>query len=153
MPFWKAGKNDDQVLEELKETQKQNADEFVKEQAYSQKAKKPSLTVDNDFTPQLSVLAEPEDYRVIVPSNYVTNNEIVLNISPTACDSLQLGNDVITFKARFAGKVESISIPVDRVKAIFIREEGYGMRFDVEPMKKPKMSGDQPKRGFVKVED
>ena len=31
MPFWKAGKNDDQVLEELKETQKQNADEFVKE--------------------------------------------------------------------------------------------------------------------------
>ncbi|MFR1026932.1 MAG: ClpXP protease specificity-enhancing factor [Parasutterella sp.] len=92
-------------------------------------------SVDNDFTPQLSVLAEPEDYRVIVPSNYVTNNEIVLNISPTACDSLQLGNDVITFKARFAGKVESISIPVDRVKAIFIREEGYGMRFDVEPMK------------------
>ena len=64
-------------------------------------------SVDNDFTPQLSVLAEPEDYRVIVPSNYVTNNEIVLNISPTACDSLQLGNDVITFKARFAGKVES----------------------------------------------
>ena len=51
MPFWKAGKNDDQVLEELKEAQKQNADEFVKEQAYSQKAKKPSLTVDNDFTP------------------------------------------------------------------------------------------------------
>ena len=51
MPFWKAGKNDDQVLEELKETQKQNADEFVKEQAYSQKAKKSSLTVDNDFTP------------------------------------------------------------------------------------------------------
>lgn len=110
-------------------------------------------SVDNEFTPQLSVLAEPEDYRVIVPSNYVTNNEIVLNISPTACDSLQLGNDLITFKARFAGKVESISIPVDRVKAIFIREEGYGMRFDVEPMKKPKMSGDQPKRGFVKVED
>ena len=30
MPFWKAGKNDDQVLDELKETQKQNADEFVK---------------------------------------------------------------------------------------------------------------------------
>ena len=51
MPFWKAGKNDDQVLEELKETQKQNADEFVKEQAHSQKAKKTSLAVDNDFTP------------------------------------------------------------------------------------------------------
>ena len=51
MPFWKAGKNDDQVLEELKETQKQNADEFVKEQEHAQKAKKPSLAVDNDFTP------------------------------------------------------------------------------------------------------
>ena len=33
MPFWKAGKNDDQVLDELKETQKQNADEFVKKQS------------------------------------------------------------------------------------------------------------------------
>ena len=51
MPFWKAGKNDDQVLEELKETQKQNADEFVKEQEHTKEAKKPSLTVDNDFTP------------------------------------------------------------------------------------------------------
>ena len=27
-------------------------------------------SVDNDFTPQLSVLAEPEDYRVIVPVSY-----------------------------------------------------------------------------------
>lgn len=62
-------------------------------------------SVDNDFTPQLSVLAEPEDYRVIVPSNYVTNNEIVLNISPTACDSLQLGNDLITFKARLPARL------------------------------------------------
>ena len=35
MPFWKAGKNDDQVLDELKETQKQNADEFVKKQEHA----------------------------------------------------------------------------------------------------------------------
>lgn len=51
MPFWKAGKNDDQVLEELKETQKQNADEFVKEQEHAKTAKKSSLSIDNDFTP------------------------------------------------------------------------------------------------------
>ena len=51
MPFWKAGKNDDQVLSELKETQKQNADEFVKEQAHAKDAKKSSLIIDNDFTP------------------------------------------------------------------------------------------------------
>ena len=51
MPFWKAGKNDDQVLDDIKETQKQNADEFVKEQAHTQDAKKSSLIIDNDFTP------------------------------------------------------------------------------------------------------
>ena len=38
MPFWKAGKNDDQVLDELKETQKQNADEFVKKQEHADDA-------------------------------------------------------------------------------------------------------------------
>ena len=51
MPFWKAGKNDDQVLDDIKETQKQNADEFVKEQAHTKDAKKSSLIIDNDFTP------------------------------------------------------------------------------------------------------
>ena len=51
MPVWKAGKNDDQVLEELKETQKQNADEFAKEQENAKKVRKSSLIVDNDFTP------------------------------------------------------------------------------------------------------
>ena len=51
MPFWKAGKNDDQVLEDLKETQKQNADEFVKEQEHANKTRKSSLAIDHDFTP------------------------------------------------------------------------------------------------------
>ena len=51
MPFWKAGKNDDQVLGDMKETQKQNADEFVKEQEHAKDAKKSSLNIDNDFTP------------------------------------------------------------------------------------------------------
>ena len=51
MPFWKAGKNDDQVLDDIKETQKQNADEFVKEQANAKYSNKSSLIIDNDFTP------------------------------------------------------------------------------------------------------
>ena len=51
MPFWKAGKNDDQVLDELKEMQKQNADEFVKKQEHADEAQKSSLIIDNNFTP------------------------------------------------------------------------------------------------------
>ena len=51
MPFWKAGKNDDQVLDELKETQKQNADEFIKKQEHADEAQKSSLIIDNNFTP------------------------------------------------------------------------------------------------------
>ena len=51
MPFWKAGKNDDQVLDELKEAQSQNANDFVKEQAHAKEAKKSSLIIENNFTP------------------------------------------------------------------------------------------------------
>ena len=51
MPFWKAGKHDDQVLDELKETQSQNANDFVKEQAHAKEAKKSSLIIENNFTP------------------------------------------------------------------------------------------------------
>ena len=43
-------------------------------------------SVDNDFTPQLSVLAEPEDYRVIVPSNYVMKSSLIFpRLRATAC--------------------------------------------------------------------
>jgi len=81
---------------------------------------------DNGFTPYVAVLV---DDTVQVPREYVRNGEIVLNISPEATSALKLGNDYIEFKARFAGTARDIMVPVERVVAIYARENGQGMAF------------------------
>jgi stringent starvation protein B len=83
---------------------------------------------DNGFTPYVAVLV---DDSVQVPREYVKNGEIVLNISFDATSSLKLGNDFIEFKARFAGSAREIMVPVNRVIAIYARENGQGMAFPV----------------------
>ena len=81
---------------------------------------------DNGFTPYVAVLV---DDSVQVPREFVKNNEIVLNISFDATSSLQLGNDFIEFKARFAGSAREIMVPMTHVMAIYARENGQGMSF------------------------
>jgi stringent starvation protein B len=83
---------------------------------------------DNGLTPYVAVLV---DDSVQVPREYVKNGEIVLNISFDATSSLKLGNDFIEFKARFAGSAREIMVPVNRVIAIYARENGQGMAFPV----------------------
>ncbi len=84
--------------------------------------------VDNSLTPYVLVNAEAE--RVDVPSQYIENGKIVLNISPTAVSSLELGNDCVIFNARFAGKPMDVSFPISAVLAIYARENGQGMVFN-----------------------
>jgi stringent starvation protein B len=81
---------------------------------------------DNGFTPYVAVKV---DDAVQVPKEYVKDGEIVLNISFDATSSLKLGNEFIEFNARFAGTAREIMVPVDRVIAIYARENGQGMAF------------------------
>jgi stringent starvation protein B len=81
---------------------------------------------DNGLTPYVAVSV---DDTVQVPREYVKNNEIVLNISFDATSSLKLSNDFIEFKARFAGSSRDIMVPMERVIAIYARENGQGMAF------------------------
>jgi stringent starvation protein B len=81
---------------------------------------------DNGFTPYIAVFV---DARVQVPTEYVKNNEIVLNVGFEATTALKLGNEAIEFKARFGGKSREIMVPVDHVIAIYARENGQGMAF------------------------
>ena len=81
---------------------------------------------DNGYTPYIAVQV---DEMVQVPQEYVKNGEIVLNVSYDATSNMSLGNDVIEFKARFAGTPREIIVPVDRVLAIYARENGQGMAF------------------------
>lgn len=81
---------------------------------------------DNGFTPYVAVLV---DETVRVPNEYVKDGEIVLNISFDATSALKLGNELIEFKARFAGTAREIMVPINRVIAIYARENGQGMSF------------------------
>lgn len=81
---------------------------------------------DNGFTPFIAVLV---DETVRVPNEYVKDGEIVLNISFDATSALKLGNDYIEFKGRFGGVARDILVPVDRVLAIYAKENGQGMAF------------------------
>ncbi len=81
---------------------------------------------DNGLTPYVAVLV---DDTVRVPNEYVKDGEIVLNISFDATSALKLGNDFIEFKARFAGTAREIMVPINRVIAIYARENGQGMSF------------------------
>ena len=85
--------------------------------------------VDNQLTPFIVVAV---DASVRVPTEFVRDNEIVLNISMGATSSLTLSNDYIDFKARFGGVARDISVPMGRVSAIYARENGQGMTFPVE---------------------
>jgi stringent starvation protein B len=81
---------------------------------------------DNGFTPFVTVMV---DRSVQVPMEFVKDGEIVLNIGFEATTGLRLGNDFMEFKARFGGVVRDIFVPIDRVVAIFARENGQGMAF------------------------
>ena len=81
---------------------------------------------DNGFTPHIAVRA---DRDVQVPREFVRDGEIVLNISYDATSGLQLGNEFISFTARFGGQPREIMVPIDKVMAIYARETGQGMAF------------------------
>ncbi|BFU59888.1 MULTISPECIES: ClpXP protease specificity-enhancing factor [Rodentibacter] len=86
--------------------------------------------VDNDFTPYLVVDAT---YRgVNVPSEYVKDGQIVLNLSINATGNLQLTNDFIQFNARFKGVSRELYIPMGAALAIYARENGDGVMFEPE---------------------
>lgn len=97
--------------------------------------------VDNGFTPHLAVAV---DARTQVPKEYVRAGEIVLNVSPIATNNLHLDNDFIHFEARFGGVVRVIRVPVEQVGAIYARENGQGMAFEVnKPLAEIEGNGDE----------
>jgi stringent starvation protein B len=83
---------------------------------------------DNGYTPYLAVVV---DQHTLVPRQHVKNGEIVLNVSPMATSQMALGNELIEFHARFSGVAQQLSIPVENVSAIYARETGHGMAFEV----------------------
>ncbi len=84
--------------------------------------------IDCDLTPYLQVNAEWPN--TIIAQQFVDNGIIILNIRPQAIQGLSLGNELISFSARFSGKPMHISVPIQAVLAIYAQENGKGMVFD-----------------------
>jgi stringent starvation protein B len=82
---------------------------------------------DSGLTPYIAV-AVAEGVRV--PAEHVKNGEIVLNVSALATNRLTLGNQAIEFQARFGGVAREVYVPIERVIAIYARENGQGMAFE-----------------------
>ena len=100
--------------------------------------------LDNGFTPHLVVDAKRDGVRV--PEAHVKDGKIVLNVSPAATRALSLGNEFVTFEARFGGVSQQLAVPIGAVLGIYARETGQGMIFgeDDSPPTTPDGNGPQP---------
>jgi stringent starvation protein B len=86
--------------------------------------------VDNDCTPHL--LVNSELTGVQVPPGFASDGQIVLNVSPSAVRHLHMDNEAVSFEGRFGGVAHSLYVPAGAVLAIYARENGQGMVFDLE---------------------
>ena len=89
---------------------------------------------DGGQTPHLIV--DVDRHAVEVPRAFVKDGKIVLNVSFSATQMLKLGNDFVSFEARFGGVGFAVQVPVRAILGIYARETGQGMIFpegDADP--------------------
>ncbi len=95
---------------------------------------------DSGETPHIVVDAGADG--VSVPRQYVKDGKIVLNVSYSATQMLKLGNESVSFEARFGGVGFAVEVPVRAILGIYARETGQGMIFpegdaDPDPTDRP----------------
>ena len=107
--------------------------------------------VDSGFTPH--VLADANVVGVRVPSGYVHNGRIVLNVHPRAVDHLEFAGDALRFSARFGAQSVRIEIPYAAVLAIYAHENGQGITFPETPADDNKGESKDSASGGVPPDD
>lgn len=96
--------------------------------------------IDNQLTPHLVVdVTMP---GVSVPMEFARDGQIVLNVAPRAVGNLELGNDGVSFNARFGGVPRQVSVPMAAIIAIYARENGSGTLFEAEEAYDSDVEGD-----------
>jgi stringent starvation protein B len=92
--------------------------------------------VDNGMAPY--ILVDADHPGTNVPKEFIQDGKIVLNISPNAVKNLFINDGLLICEARFSGKSISLQCPVAAVTAIYAGENGHGMVFPDEDVKKEK---------------
>ena len=109
--------------------------------------------LDNNMTPHL--LVDTSRSPTVVPTQFVQDGKIGLDVSPSAVRQLVIGNDEIVFNARFSGRPMDVMVPIAAVMGIYARENGHGMLFPEDeaeegaspPAEEDPTPPSQPKRG------
>lgn len=83
---------------------------------------------DNYLTPYLMVDTTADNVQV--PTEYIQDGRIVLNIASRATGNMTMDNDYINFSARFGGVSRDIWVPMQAVMGIYAKENSQGMFFD-----------------------
>jgi len=86
--------------------------------------------LDNQMTPY--ILADTSGDDVLVPSGVANDGKVVLNLTPSAIQNLEMTNDFLSFSARFNGVAQDVYCPMSSILAIYARENGEGMMFSAE---------------------
>lgn len=85
--------------------------------------------LDNNLTPFVALNTTVPG--VNVPAQHIKDDQIVLNISPSATQDLSLTNQMLSFCASFSGLSYGIEAPMRALTMIYAKETGQGMAFDI----------------------
>ncbi|MEY2929222.1 MAG: hypothetical protein RIT47_922, partial [Pseudomonadota bacterium] len=108
--------------------------------------------VAEQFTPYLLVKI---DQNTLAPRAFIKDGKILLNLSPESIKDLLMGDEAITFTARFNGAPENLYLPISAIEGIYAKENGEGLFFEVKEdqeidSKEIKKSPNKPKLTLVK---
>ena len=90
---------------------------------------------DNGLTPY--ILVDAAAPGVQVPKSAIKDGRVVLNVAARAVAQLELGQERVSFVARFSGVSQSVEVPMASLLAIYAHENGQGMMFPAENQPPP----------------
>jgi stringent starvation protein B len=93
------------------------------------------------------VLIDCTNPDVVVPTQFIQQNKLVLNISSGATQALILDNNCISFKARFSGQSLDVYLPIESILSIYAKETNEGIAFEMQKL--PDENGQKPGLSLV----
>jgi stringent starvation protein B len=85
---------------------------------------------DNDLTPHIVI--DVAAAQSGLPVEYAKDGRLVINVSYSATQNLNISNESASFDARFGGVSRHLDVPILAILGIYARESGQGMIFSSE---------------------